>query len=275
MKFRRITAIAVIVAIVSISAAAEGQAGGGIQIAQCGQTVTQSAFLIHDLYCPGQAGIVVGADGITIDLKGFTLRGNQSANKIGVNTGGHDQVTIKNGIIAGFDSGVVALGGGASVSKMVVSGNAFYGIYLAGDSAKIQSVTSFGNGNDGIFVDVDSASVKSSTAVGNGDNGIVVAGVSGRVQSSEASGNGTNGIDVGGASARILSSTASGNGDYGIHVAGDAPQINGNRADGNGFDVVDFGQQGIRATGYATAPVGKNIARGNDSALGCLPTFLC
>src|SRR5205814_701989 len=41
----------------------------------CGQTITQSVTFAADQSCTG-TGLIVGADGITIDLAGFTLAGN-------------------------------------------------------------------------------------------------------------------------------------------------------------------------------------------------------
>jgi large repetitive protein len=277
MKVHRVTTLAVLAAVVSITAASAGRAGGGTPITMCAQTVTQSAFLTQDLVCTGSHGIVVGASGITIDLKGFTLRGDRTPGHFGISDVTFDQVTIKNGTVRNFANGVFACCGSneVSVSNLVASGNLVDGIFVDGASASVKS--SEGSGNDvfGIELQGVSASVKSSTASGNGSEGIHLIGASASVKSSTASGNGLDGITVGGSSAKIQSSVVSGNGVYGIVTNGDAPQIKGNRADANGFAPPDLMGFGILAVAYTTVPVGKNVVRGNDIPAECSPASLC
>lgn len=58
---------------------------------------------------------------------------------------------------------------------------------------------------------------------------------------------------------------------------GDAAALQGNRADGNGFLAGasdDFGL-GIEVTGFTTAPIGTNVALGNDDPAECNPASLC
>jgi hypothetical protein len=278
MKLRRITTLVALAAVVSIAAAAEGQAGGGTPIWLCAQVVTTNAFLAADMDCPGSHGIVVGADGITIDLKGLTIRGDRTVATYGVaNPAGHDRVTIKNGTVSNFAYGVFADTGSddVSVSKVLVSGNNGYGIFLSGASVKITSSTASGNHIDGIFVDGTSASISSSIVVGNGTHGIVIGGASATIKSSTASGNGIDGMFVGGISAKIESSTASGNGRNGIVVTGDAARIKANRAEANGFGAADLVGAGIFVTWPTIAPVGTNVARGNDDPAECAPASLC
>ena len=74
----RLLLIAVGVAVL-VAVAPEAQGKGGTPITACLQTVTTNAVLTHDLYCPGSSGILVGASGITIDLKGFVISGTASA----------------------------------------------------------------------------------------------------------------------------------------------------------------------------------------------------
>src|SRR5690348_15511399 len=76
----------------------------------CGDTLTQSTKLDHDLVnCPGD-GIVIGAHNITLDLNGHTIDGSGfppgSSNGVD-DSGGFDNVTIENGTITGFRNGVV------------------------------------------------------------------------------------------------------------------------------------------------------------------------
>src|SRR5262245_22810459 len=171
MKPRRLAAIAALAAVASGMAASHGQAGGGVPIFACGQTVFQSAFLTADLLdCPAN-GIVVGADGVTIDLKGFTVDGNRSVGHYGVLADGLDGVTVKNGVVRNFYSGVRLRGPRATVSDVVASGNVDYGLDVDGDAARIQSSTAVGNGY-GIVMFGGGARIQSSTASGNGVYGI-------------------------------------------------------------------------------------------------------
>jgi parallel beta-helix repeat protein len=72
--------------------------------ARCGKVVTANFKLKHDLLnCPGDA-LVVGANGITIDLNGKTIDGVSIG--AGVVNNGFDRVTIRNGKIQGFNYGV-------------------------------------------------------------------------------------------------------------------------------------------------------------------------
>jgi hypothetical protein len=300
MKLRRFTGLAALAAFVSIAAASEGQAGGGTAIASCGQVVTQDAFLATSLSCAGSDGVVVGADGITIDLKGFTLRGNRTSGRHGINDSGFSRLTVKNGVVRNFDIGVAAYNGAdqTSISGLLASGNASDGIFVAGASATIKSSTSSGNAGSGIDVGGVGVKIQSSAAVGNGIVGIQVNGDSTSVTSSIASGNRSLGIEVvgdfavirsttasgnvvegilvSGSAARIQSSTASGNGSIGIEVDGGfgAAQVKSNRAEANGFagGASDGGGLGIGVLGSVT---GTNVARGNDDGSECSPLSLC
>jgi parallel beta-helix repeat protein len=82
----------------------------------CGDVITKDTRLRSDLTdCPGD-GLVIGADGITLDLNGHSITGSGGgggANLVygdtenGIdNTAGHSDVTIENGKIEHFDVGV-------------------------------------------------------------------------------------------------------------------------------------------------------------------------
>jgi hypothetical protein len=73
----------------------------------CGDTITQSTTLDSDLLnCPGN-GVVIGADGITLDLNGHVIDGVAFQSQTGVdNGGGYDGVTIENGAIQEFFNGI-------------------------------------------------------------------------------------------------------------------------------------------------------------------------
>lgn len=58
---------------------------------------------------------------------------------------------------------------------------------------------------------------------------------------------------------------------------GDAAALQGNGADGNGFPAgaSDDSGLGIEVTGFTTAPIGTNVALGNDDPAECNPASLC
>ncbi len=185
-------------ALVFVAAASEGQAKGGSPITACGQVVTTSAFLTRSLDCAGSPGVVVGASGITIDLKGFTLRGDGSFHFGIDDDGGFDRVTIKSGVLRNFQRGLDAANGAdrLALSSVVVSGNNGLGLYLSGDFDSVRSSTVTGNGGGGITVAGNSASIVSSTVVGNGSAGIFVLGDSVAISSTAALANRIQGILV-------------------------------------------------------------------------------
>jgi hypothetical protein len=108
--------LAPVVALVLVTVAPEANGGGGVAITACGQVVAANAVLTQDLVCTGD-GIVVGASGITIDLKGFTIRGDRDVGDYGIDdSAGYDNITIKNGLVRNFYLGVDAEGAADSVS---------------------------------------------------------------------------------------------------------------------------------------------------------------
>ena len=80
-------------------------------IASCGQVITKDAILLKDIECPG-VGMIVGTDGITINLNNHRLSLTNSTDtlstpkveEIGILVPGQKNITISGpGIITGFD----------------------------------------------------------------------------------------------------------------------------------------------------------------------------
>jgi parallel beta-helix repeat protein len=78
----------------------------------CGDVITADTTLEADLYCPAGYGLAIGANGVTLDLGGHTLRGELATSwpYYGVGIWGRNRVTIKNGTIENFTMGVSADG---------------------------------------------------------------------------------------------------------------------------------------------------------------------
>jgi parallel beta-helix repeat protein len=69
----------------------------------CGATILEDVKLHHDLVCAG-VGLIVGADGISINLNGHTIAG--SGTDVGITVTGRTDVSIRGGTIRGFAAGV-------------------------------------------------------------------------------------------------------------------------------------------------------------------------
>jgi parallel beta-helix repeat protein len=100
----------VLVAVGMLMGAPAGAVGADRALASgvsCGTTIAADTKLHSDLVgCPA-AGIVIGADGITLDLNGHTIAGSLSGAAGIDNSAGHDRVTIKNGAVRNFTNGVL------------------------------------------------------------------------------------------------------------------------------------------------------------------------
>jgi parallel beta-helix repeat protein len=103
----------------SVAAVAFSSAPASARTLACGQVITTSVTLEADLLdCPGD-GLVVGANGITIDLNGHTIAGRYGGDSCqsdclgedGIdNRAGYDRVTVRNGTIRTFETGVALVG---------------------------------------------------------------------------------------------------------------------------------------------------------------------
>lgn len=279
MKPKPLNLVAALGALAIVVAAPTSRAASGTPITSCAQTVTTNAVLTQDLNCTG-AGVVVGAPGITIDLKGFTLRGDRDPGDYGIDdSAGYDNVSVKNGVLRNFGVGVLgnSSANNLKATSVIASGNAIGGIAVVGSSASIKSTTTAGNGSYGIATFGTSTSVASSIVAGNAADGISVGGDQARITSVTVAGNGDRGIVVGGDFASIRSSTVTGNGTVGIVVGGNAASITGNRTDGNGFvgGTSDSAGLGVYVLNFTVSPTGTNLARGNDDPAECNPGQLC
>ncbi len=91
----------------------------------CGQVIKQSVKLTANLDCKTD-GLIVGADGITIDLNGFTLNGpGEKSSKVGVMFADNDGVTVQGpGTIENFQAGALFSGGEDNkISKVTFMNN--------------------------------------------------------------------------------------------------------------------------------------------------------
>jgi hypothetical protein len=125
-------------------AAAIAASGATAAPLSCGDTVTHDTTLTADLLnCQGD-GLVIGADDITVDLNGHTVDGTVTQASdcdqppfgvVGVKNESHDGVTIENGTVQQFATGVSGGSDSSSVSDNVwryltVRDNRFSGISM-------------------------------------------------------------------------------------------------------------------------------------------------
>jgi hypothetical protein len=78
----------------------------------CGEVIKESVKLSTNLVCTGD-GLIIGADGITVDLNGHSLEGpGPKSSKIGVMLATSSGVTLKGpGTISGYQAGTLDTGG--------------------------------------------------------------------------------------------------------------------------------------------------------------------
>lgn len=129
--------------------------------ANCGITITQNLTLSSDIGpCPGD-GVIIGADGVHLNLNGHTISGSFShgGNSVGVRATGRQKLDISNGSVTGFDAGVALInGGGNTVRGMTVANN-------VGNTANSYNST-FGDGI--LMFSSGGNTVAGNTVAGNG-----------------------------------------------------------------------------------------------------------
>lgn len=103
----------------------------------CGATIVANLELDHDLSCAGN-GLIVGANGIKLDLNGHTITGaGAGIGGAGVLAAGRSGVVITGGTIQNFTIGVqLSASTGITISQIRVTGNRD-GIFLIGSSGNI------------------------------------------------------------------------------------------------------------------------------------------
>ena len=126
--------------------------------------------LSSNLNTGGQSGIVILVSDVTIDLNGFSIRGNAGL-RVGIfadNRINHNLVgiVIRNGTISNFRDGIdLGLSTQSIVERIGVHDNESFGI-LVGENSTVTGNTASGNGRAGISVG-NSSTVTGNTASNN------------------------------------------------------------------------------------------------------------
>ncbi len=225
----------------------------------CGSTLTKSTTLTADIVnCPGTA-LVIGADGITVNLGGHTISGTNAAGSEGIANDGHAGVRILgSGRITDFRLNGVGV---RKAPKSVVRGVTIRRIGAGGVEGEPVSA--------GIAV-VDSPASK---IVGNdvvndvkafqADGADILNSRGSLVRGNKLSHNSWNGLVlIESPRSRIAGNELDGNGNNGTEVNGGSDSVSVTRNAANGNTAV-----GIVLGAARNARVVHNIARGNDTGL--------
>jgi hypothetical protein len=233
----------VVGAAAAVAIVLQGAGAVGTTVVTCGMHVTTSITVQNSLSnCTG-AGLIVEASKITINLNGQTIDGDGSASGNGIAATDRSGVTVQNGTISGFDTGI-SFGGIApltpnkvtavtvrdnttdgvgghvnSITNSYAIHNGRYGFMTAaGQTSTISKVTTRTTGTAGIMVMGDKGIVDSSVVADAAGDGIVLQGASSKATNNNVSATSI-AIDAFGASPVITGNTIGSAGNSGIYSA--------------------------------------------------------
>jgi hypothetical protein len=246
--------------------------------AGCGSVITEDTRLTRDLKdCTN--GLGVAGNGITLDLGGHTISGigTSDGGTVGVEVTGQG-VTVKNGVITGFGTGVHGFASFHLQSLKVVGNGTGVGLFFAGSlfttDSSIESSHIDGNSKYGIEVGRAGIVVANSSVRKNGSDGVLQIEATALYSNNDISQNGGNGIyasDPYTFTGGLFGNTLNDNGGSGYRFEErylDAyPHLENNRANRNaqlGFGL--FGNTGSTAN----LDGGGNSAKGNGDARQCV-----
>jgi parallel beta-helix repeat protein len=157
--------LAVIAIFAVIALVASSGAAVAAKQPKCGDKITKDTTLHKDLVNCHNNGILIGADGVNLDLNGHLIDGDETSTKgicdCAVVDEGHDGVTVKNGSVREFDGGVGVLNARhVGVLGISASRNKFSGIFFLRDTRSlVRNSSGSGSGvpgkggTNGMFVD--------------------------------------------------------------------------------------------------------------------------
>jgi parallel beta-helix repeat protein len=256
-------------ALAALSASGVGSVRAAVSDPLCGSVLTQSLKLTRNVDC-GDNGLKAGADGITIDLGGFTLTGAGTLDSIGVDADSHSGVTVKNGTISGFWVGVSSGANFAVAPKLKLShltsrDNATHGGAVETTSVAMDHCSFVANAFDGLLLTSAGGKVGTSLFTDSGGIGLIVSGSHLALKQIIATVNFGGGIRYVTASGLTVSaSTIAGNTGYGVLFDG---------VDGNTLTkstIVGNGQDGVQVIGQLTSGgnvIDKNLIAGNGDGV--------
>ena len=113
---KRMTAVGIVSALLAIvpggSASAAPATSGAVNL-ECGSVVTRDVRLTRDLVGCTEDGLIVGADGVDIDLNGHLISGTEPFDSgSGIDIDAYKNVSIRDGRITDFSRGVLGYDAG-------------------------------------------------------------------------------------------------------------------------------------------------------------------
>jgi Right handed beta helix region len=111
---RRVIVVAV-AGVSTVVAAMLPMSSASAATVKCGDTFTRNVVLTRNLTCVGD-GLIVGAPGVTVNLGGYTLRGDGTGT--GISDPANLGVAVRNGRIATFQYGVVSSAGTVTADQV-------------------------------------------------------------------------------------------------------------------------------------------------------------
>jgi parallel beta-helix repeat protein len=228
---------------------------------KCAMTVSTSIRLANSLFnCPKE-GLFVAAPGLTIDLNGHTIDGNGlddgPTDEVGITTLGQRDVTVLNGTISRFETGIASSGERATFKSLIVRANTGDGLYIVGSSTRVLSTTADRNGSMGINLLADSAQITGCTANDNSLVGINVIGDDSAIGKNTAHGS-TFGVFVFG-SRNVITRNRAANSQNGFTIGGSELRVERNVATANT-------EHGFVLSSARASTISRNIASGNTRA---------
>ena len=247
----------------------------------CGDTVTGDVVLDSDVICSetDTAGLVIGANDITVWLEGHTIQGagTDLPGTDGIRDDGSARsgVTIRGGTVAGFEDGIDLDADDSAVKGMRVEAGSV-GISVRGARNYVYRNTTDFAGFTGIEAIGDDAYLWGNEVLGTPEDGIVNDGENPRVILNSVQGCVFDGIIVTGYTTGIVARNTVSSCDIGFSPSGRGLKLQTNTATGNciGIFVDDPGalvrwntandncSEGI-IVGQAGATLKKNTANNN------------
>jgi hypothetical protein len=313
MKMRLAASFMLVFVLASAPASAEKKPGDQLPLYQpaCGEIVEHSFRLQDDLNCSAYGNAVrIGRNGITIDLNNNTVSGGLEDNGIwAVGEPQSSKTVIRNGVVRGFQNGLV-LGRGSTVLDVVVVDNEFGILSAEGLTVRRSSIVAnnvgyaggpqsgvlleanrFSANDKAVVIDLGShipleptaTQIRKNTIAGNFEHGILIEnGTQHVIADNVVSGNGHSGegngfpgieLDPQATYVKTTDNRIDANGDDGYRDDGANNTASRNQARGNGFYDVDGAATGIEA---GSNPAGsKNNSLGNDATVQCTTASMC
>lgn len=263
--------------------------------ASCGGEVTQPGTYVMtgDVGpCPS-TGLQISASNVTLDLNGYSIVGDGIDNvmfvELGLSADG-DRITIRNGSVTGFDTGIRVIGDKTRVSDVVAREHVNFGFLIGGIGLTIDRIAALEIG-DGISLGGDGLKLTDSQVVDADDDGIEIGSSGAKVTGNAVVGAADDGVSVQAEKPKFSSNTVLDTGSAGFHIdQTESASLKNNNAVANGDDgfFLDGDDKwkltgndahanlgdGIDASGVETIKAKNNRAFGNNG-VPCSPSGIC